>query len=110
MTTGDAQIVRARIEQAARLLTSCVDLVGEWTPLGFGEEIERRNLELVAHGLLSWAVDLVNVLKAARITLEPMRCPHCAWIIPPRSVARCPRCNLPREVRDESRDHPRRAS
>jgi rubrerythrin len=106
----DFATVRRRLEQAARLVASCSDELEDWKPRHAGEEIIRRDLELVARGLRRSAHELAEALAEVRLRLAIGRCPHCGWPIAPSSVERCPRCNGPREVRREAgASGPRRA-
>jgi ssDNA-binding Zn-finger/Zn-ribbon topoisomerase 1 len=106
----DLKTARAHLEAAGRLIASARDLVQGWRPAHAGEEIVRRELELVAHGLHAWISEVRDGLIAARMKLDPNRCPHCAWSREPLSVARCPRCNGPRAVRDETGQADRRGA
>ena len=101
MDRADLATVRTRLEMAGRLVQSCADAVATWRPAHLGEEIARRDIEMVARGLISWALELGATLVSMRLYLRPRNCPHCGWERAPRSVERCPRCNGPREVRDE---------
>jgi rubrerythrin len=102
MDPRDFKTVRRRLEQAARLVASSADELDGWKPTHAGEEIIRRDLELVAGGLSRWCRELVELLGAVRLRLAIGRCPHCGWPVAPRTVERCPRCNGPREVRHEN--------
>jgi len=103
MDRPDLATVRTRLEMVGRLIQSCRDLLAGWKPKHLGEEIARRDIEAAARVVLMGVADYCGELGASRLLLRASDCPHCAWPIAPRSVERCPRCNGPREVRDEAR-------